>query len=195
MNNLYSNIKLFWRNRSSPEFISLQRSRYIKWRKETTVTRIEKPTRLDRARSLGYKAKPGYIIIRTKVRRGGRRMSRPTRGRTKGKNLAVDKTSGRNLRWIAETRTARKYTNFEVLGSYWVGQDGISKWFEIILVDPIHPAIIADSRISWINKRKHKRRVFRGLTSSGKKARGLHKRGLAAIKARPSRRAHGRRNK
>ncbi len=195
MNNLYSNVREFWRKRNTAEFKHAQRARYITWRREGTFTRVERPLRIDRARTLGYKAKPGYVVVRTKVRRGGRRMSRPNRGRTKGKNLAVDKTSGKNLRWIAETRTAKRYPNLEVLGSYWVGQDGKSKWFEIILVDPVHPAILSDKRINWINRKVHKGRTFRGLTAAGKKARGLYNRGHGAEKARPSRRAHGRRNK
>jgi len=44
-------------------------------------------------------------------------------------------------------------------------------WFEVILVDKNHPNIINDPKINWIvNQRK---RVFRGLTSAGKIARGL----------------------
>ncbi len=193
--NLYKNVRDFWRNRNSNEFKEIQRPRLIQWRREPTILRVNRPLRIDRARSLGYKAKPGYVIVRAKVRRGARRMSRPTRGRSRGVNLAVDKTSGRNLRWIAETRASRKYTNLEVLGSYWVGQDGRSKWFEIILVDPVHPAIVNDHRISWIFKKNNTRRVFRGLTSAGKRSRGLNRKGFGAEKARPSLRRHGRRLK
>lgn len=193
--NLYKNVRMFWRNPRSEEFKEIQKPRLMQWRREPTTLRIERPTRIDRARALGYRAKQGYVIIRTKVRRGSRRMSRPRRGRT-GKNLATsDITSGRNLRWIAESRTARHFTNMEVLGSYWVGQDGRSKWFEIILVDPVHQSIASDKRINWIKKKQMKGRTFRGLTSAGKKARGLHRKGKGSEKARPSNRAHGNRNK
>jgi large subunit ribosomal protein L15e len=37
------------------------------WRKEPTIHRIERPSRLDRAHRLGYKAKQGIVVIRTKV--------------------------------------------------------------------------------------------------------------------------------
>jgi len=57
------------------------RNRLIEWRKQHTVTRIEKPTRLDKARSLGYKAKQGFIVVRVKVTRGGREKPRPNSGR------------------------------------------------------------------------------------------------------------------
>lgn len=193
--NLYKNVRLFWRNTNTQEFKEIQKPRLMQWRREQTTVRIDRPTRIDRARSLGYRAKQGFIVVRTKVRRGSRRMSRPVAGRT-GKNMATsDITSGRNLRGISETRTARKFTNMEVLGSYWVGQDGRSKWFEIILVDPVHPSINKDDRIKWIRSKKHRRRVYRGLTSAARKFRGLHNRGHGAEKARPSRRRHGSRNK
>lgn len=191
---LYQSVRQFWRDPNTPEFREIQRPRLIQWRRENSVVRVKRPTRIDRARALGYKAKQGYVIVRTKVRRGARRMSRPHKGR-KGKNLAIDRTPGRNLRAIAETRTIRKFTNLEVLGSYWVGQDGKSKWFEIIMVDPVHPSVTNDSRISWIKSKKHTRRAFRGLTSAGRKGRGLHNKGKGAEKARPSGRAYGNRNK
>jgi len=41
------------------------------------------------------------------------------------------------------------------------------------MVDPHHPAIKADKDINWICDKAHKGRVFRGLTSAGKKVRGL----------------------
>ena len=38
--------------------------------KATITMRIEHPTRLDKARKLGYKAKQGFVVARTRVRRG-----------------------------------------------------------------------------------------------------------------------------
>ena len=181
MGSMYKYVRLFWRNRNSDEFKELMKSRLIKWRKESTITRVQRPTRIDRARALGYKAKQGFVVVRVKIRRGSRRKSRPNRGRRTTKI-----TAGKSLRWIAEERAARKYSNLEVLNSYWVGQDGRHKWFEVIMVDPIHPQIIHDKDIEWINHTVHRRRVFRGLTSAGKKSRGLHNRGYGAEKARPS---------
>jgi len=55
----------------------LMKQRLILYRKQPTIIRIERPTRLDRARTLGYKAKQGYVMARTKVRRGGLRKQRP----------------------------------------------------------------------------------------------------------------------
>ena len=166
----------------------LMRQRLIEWRKQHTVTRIERPTRLDRARKLGYKAKQGFVMARTKVRRGGMRKQRPRSGR-RPKRMGVHKFKpAKSLRLIGEERAARKFPNLEVLNSYWVGEDGKSKWFEVILLDANHPVIKTDKDVSWITEKQHHRRAFRSLTSAGKKIRSLRHKGRGAEKARPSKR-------
>jgi large subunit ribosomal protein L15e len=167
----------------------LMRQRLIEWRRQPTIFRVEKPTRLDRARKLGYKAKQGFIIARVRVRRGGLRKQRPKAGR-RPKRMGVKKFKpAKSLRLIAEERAAKKFPNLEALNSYWVGEDGRSKWFEIIMVDPEHPVIKADKNINWICQKQHHGRVFRGLTSAGKKVRSLRRKGRGAEKFRPSKKA------
>jgi len=164
----------------------LMRQRLIEWRRQSTITRIDKPTRIDKARKLGYKAKQGFVMARTRVRRSGFRKQRPRSGR-RPKRMGVTKFKvAKSMRLIAEERTARKFPNLEVLNSYWVGEDGQSKWFEVILVDPSHPVIKADPNINWICQKQHKRRVFRSLTSAGKKVRSLRTRGKGSEKFRTS---------
>lgn len=166
--------------------------RMIQLRRGPTTVRNSnnRPINLPRARSLGYKAKQGYILAITKVRRGTMAKIRPKMGR-KAANLAVSKiTTKKNLRWIAEERTAKKFPNLEVLNSYKVGSDGKSHYFEVILVDPNHPVIKADPKINWISRKNNTRRVYRGLTSAGKKTRGLRRKGRGAEKIRPSLRAN-----
>ena len=63
----------------------------------------------------------------------------------------------------------------------------------MILVDPNHQRIRNDPSINWIARSKHRRREARGLTSAGKKHRGLRKKGHLAHNARPSRRANWKR--
>ncbi|MEM2338349.1 MAG: 50S ribosomal protein L15e, partial [Candidatus Bathyarchaeia archaeon] len=46
-----------------------------------------------------------------------------------------------------------------------------------------------DKDVNWICQKQHRGRVFRGLTSAGKKVRGLRKKGRGAEKARPSKKA------
>jgi len=185
----YKYIAEAWKKPEESYAEELMRQRLIEWRKEPAIVRVEKPTRLDRARKLGYKAKQGFIIVRVRVRRGGLRKQRPRAGR-RPKRMGVKKYKpAKSLRLIAEERAARKFPNLEVLNSYWVGEDGRFKWFEVIMVDPHHPAVKADKDINWICQKQHKGRVFRGLTSAGKKVRGLRKKGRGAEKARPSRKA------
>ena len=151
----------------------LSRERLVEWRRQSVISRIEKPTRLDRARKLGYKAKQGFIMVRVRVRRGGLRKVRPKAGR-RPKRMGVKKFKpAKSLKLIGEERVARKFPNLEVLNSYWVGEDGRSKWFKVIMVDPSHPVIKADKNINWICQKQHHRRVFRTLTSAGKKVRSL----------------------
>ena len=69
--NLYGKIAETWKNPKKSEILLFQRERMIDWRKGNSIERLEHPTRLDRARSLGYKAKIGYIVVRSRVRRGG----------------------------------------------------------------------------------------------------------------------------
>jgi large subunit ribosomal protein L15e len=167
----------------------LMRQRLIEWRGQPAVIRVERPLRLDRARKLGYKAKQGFVVVRSRVRRGGRKKPRPTSGRRQ-KRMGVAKLKpAKSLQLIAEERAARKFPNLEVLNSYWVWEDGLSKWFEVIMVDPNHPVIRADKNINWISKNAQHGRVFRGLTSAGKEVRGLHHKGRGAEKSRPSRAA------
>lgn len=189
MKNLaYKYIAEEWAKPEKSYVEELMRQRLIGWRKQQTVTRIERPTRLDKARKLGYKAKQGFVLARTKVRRGGLRKIRPKAGR-RPKRMGVNKFKpAKSLRLIAEERTARKFPNLEVLNSYWVGEDGRSKWFEVILVDPNSPGIKNDKDINWITEKQHKRRVYRSLTSAGKKIRSLRNRGRGAEKVRPSKR-------
>ena len=73
-------------------------------------------------------------------------------------------------------------------------QDSTYKYFEIILVDQAHTAIRNDPRINWICNAVHKHRELRGLTSAGKKYRGLRGRGHLYHKARPSKRGTWKRN-
>ena len=163
--------------------------RVMKWRRQPAVLRVDKPTRLDRARRLGYKAKQGFVVARVRVRRGGLRRKRPKAGR-RPKRMGVTKFKpAKSLRLIAEERTARNFPNLEVLNSYWVWEDGRYKWFEVIMVDPNHPVIQSDKDVNWICEKTHRRRVFRGLTSAGKEVRGLRHKGRGAEKVRPSRKA------
>ncbi len=191
----YEYIAETWDNTLKGDMKDLMWYRLIEWRRDPAITRVEHPMRLDRARRLGYKAKQGYFLARVRIRRGGRRKSRPVKGR-KPKKLGVNRfTPKKSIRWIAEERVQDRFPNAEVLNSYPVGQDGRWKWYEVILIDKHHPVIIKDPHINWICDPIHTRRVCRGLSGAGKKSRGLYRKGRGVEKLRPSIKAHRHRGK
>lgn len=167
-------------------------SRMIEWRKSPAIEKVDKPLRLDRARSLGYKAKKGVIVVRIRLDRGGHKRTRPKKGR-RSKRLTPRKIISMNYREIAEQRVARRYKNCEVLNSYLLGKDGLHCFYEVILVDRASPEIKSDKDLSFLTKPANKSRAVRGLTSAGKKARGLRNSSIKAPKVRPSLRANNRR--
>jgi len=176
-----------WKRPEASFVKEIMKQRAIEWRRQPTIVRVERPTRLDRARKLGYKAKQGFVVVRVRVRRGWLKRPRPKAGR-RPKRMGVTKIKlAKSLRLVAEERAARKFPNLEALNSYWVWEDGRYKWYEIIMVDPHHPVIQSDENINWICESVHRGRVFRGLTSAGKKMRGLRHKGRGAEKVRPSR--------
>lgn len=187
---MYKHISKAWARPKDSYVGELSRIRVPLWRKDQSIVRVDGPLRIDRARNLGYKAKQGIIVARVKVRRGGRRKERLNVGRKPSKRGIKKYTPKKSIKWIAEERVQRKYPNLEVLNSYWIGEDGRYKYFEVILVDPDHPGIKKDKNLSWITNKQHKGRVFRGLTSAGKRSRGLRKKGKGAEKIRPSIRAN-----
>ncbi|MBS1266627.1 MAG: 50S ribosomal protein L15e [Candidatus Woesearchaeota archaeon] len=188
---MYKYIREAWKKPKNSEF---WKKRLIKWRKEPVTVRIKRPTRLDKARSLGYRAKQGFVVVRQRINRGGKMRPQIRAGR-RSKTSRRRFVLGKNYQQIAEERANKKFKNCEVLNSYEVGKDGRHYWFEIILVDRSHARIRSDKTIQWITSRKHKRRAYRGLTSAARKSRGLRNKGKGAEKVRPSLRANKRSGK
>jgi len=123
------------------------RQKAVIWRNENAVTRVEKPSRIARARRLGYKAKQGIIVIRMRVGTGGMRKQRPRGGR-RPKHLGVTKIKADvSMKQVAERRVLQRYPNMKLLGSYFLYKDGMHYWFEVILADPSHPRIAKDKEI------------------------------------------------
>lgn len=187
---MYHYLKNAFRNQSS----EVAKSRMVEWRASDAVTKVEKPLRIDRARALGYKAKKGFVVLRVRVMRGGRKRERmgvkgrKTRKQTNRKILKM------NYQWVAEIRAARKYPTLEVLNSYNIGKDGKHYFYEVIMVDPSKNEIKSDRTTSWIVKSANRRRAERGLTSAARKSRGLRQRS-PKLKVRPSLRVWNRRGK
>ncbi len=185
---MYHYMRQAWKN---PDNETLK-NRMIEWRRGNAAVVVDKPLRLDRARALGYKAKKGFVVVRVKILRGGRKRERMgVKGRKSRKQYAR-KILKMSYQWVAEIRAGKKFPNLEVLNSYPLAKDGKYGFYEIIMVDPTKPEIKNDKTINWIgNSRK---RADRGLTSAARKSRGL-KTKSRTLKVRPSGRAWNRRGK
>jgi large subunit ribosomal protein L15e len=128
-----------WNNREKTDLERHLRSLLIKWRREPVVHRVEFPTRLERARALGYKAKQGYVVVRVRIRKGGARKPRPRAGRRQ-RALGVTRfTRSMSLKNIAEQKAKKKFPNLRILNSYYVSEDGTNHWYETIMRDPHNP--------------------------------------------------------
>ncbi|MBW2988772.1 50S ribosomal protein L15e [Candidatus Woesearchaeota archaeon] len=145
----------------------LWQKRIVEWKKQPATIRIDKPTRIDRARSLGYKAKQGFIVVRQRVMRQKRQRPKFSSGR-RSKHMRRKKIVKMSYGWISEQRAQKKFVNCTVLNSYPVGEDGKYFWYEVILVDRAHPSIKADKNISWICEKRG--RAARGLTSAARRS-------------------------
>ena len=193
----YKYLEEIWKHKQSDLMRFVLRMRTWEYRQLPAIHHCSRPSRPEKARKLGYKAKQGYVIYRVRIRRGGRK--KPVRkgiinGKPKSQGVVGLKAS-KSLRVVAETRVGKKLGNLRVLNSYWVGQDATFKFFEVILVDPSHKAIRRDPKINWICRPVNKRREERGLTSAGKKYRGLRVKGVNDNKNRPSRSSNWKRRK
>jgi large subunit ribosomal protein L15e len=165
----------------------------ISIRKEPVICRVTKPTRPDRARSLGYKAKKGHVVVRIRVLKGKRKT--PKKGRRSPRASGRFFTTGLSAKTIAEQRASRKFPNLEVMNSYLLAEDGAHKWFEVLMTDACRAEVSKDMERKFMAGKSQSGRAFRGKTSSGRKSRGLMRKGKGTEKIRPSIRAKGGRGK
>jgi len=174
-------LKLEWRkkNKNAQENMAY----LAELRKEPATIRIHRPTRLDRARALGYKAKQGFIVVRQRALRGGHKRKNDIKGR-RPKHNRRNIVLGKSYQQICEERANKPFKNCEVLNSYYLAKDGKTIWYEVILIDRAHPQIQKDKNLKNLVKKKG--RAYRGLTSAGRKSRHLDAKGKGTEKNRPS---------
>lgn len=161
----------------------LLKRRIAEWRKQSPIAVVGKPTNISRARELGYKAKQGVVVARVRVDRGLSHRGKIKAGRKpskEGRYYAFRKS----LQARAEERASNRFTNCEVLNSYFVGEDGNYKFFEVIMLDRTHPEIMNDP--NYANLVAQRGRANRGLTSAGRKFRGIMHKGFGTAQNRPS---------
>ncbi|MEM0441204.1 MAG: hypothetical protein QXF45_00825 [Candidatus Caldarchaeum sp.] len=140
MTSVYKLLGQLWRER--PEMLrALMRKRMVEWRRQKSVVRVEKPLRLDRARALGYKEKQGYVVIRVRVRRGGFSKPRPRSGRRQKALGVVRHKVNVSMKEEAINKVRKHFPNLRPLGAYSLAQDSLYRWYEVVAVDPHHPAV------------------------------------------------------
>ena len=66
-------VEELWKKKQSDVLRFLLRVRCWEYRQLPGILRLTGPSRPDKARMLGYKAKQGFVIYRIRVRRGGRK--------------------------------------------------------------------------------------------------------------------------
>lgn len=172
----YKYVSELYRKKQSDVMRYLLRIRAWHYRQLTRVHRCPRSTRPDKARKMGYKNKPGYVIYRVCMRRGGRKRPVPKGcpyGKPKSSGAVNEQKPKRRHQAIAEQRVGNRLKSLRVLNSYWVAQDSTYKYYEVILINTQNPTIRNDPAINWICNAVHKRRECRGKTSAGRKSRGL----------------------
>src|SRR5690606_2600886 len=115
----YKYLEELYKKKQSDALRFVHRLRCWQLRQRSAVHRASRPSRPDKARRLGYKAKQGYVIYRVRVRRGGRKKPAP-KGNTHGKPKyhGVNQLKNqRSHRAIAEERAGRLLGGLRVLNS------------------------------------------------------------------------------
>ena len=56
---MYKYMSKLWK---SDEYKKIMKERLITWRKQPSIIKLERPTRLDKAHKMGYKAKQGFVL-------------------------------------------------------------------------------------------------------------------------------------
>ena len=112
------------------------RRRLVVWKSEPTVSRATGPTNPSSARSVGYKAKKEFIIVRVRAPKGRRIRPQAKLGRKSGKNQKRV-SPAYSKQWLCEQRALRKYLNLRVVGSYFVGMDGTNEYYEVVMCQKV----------------------------------------------------------
>lgn len=126
---------------------------------------------------LQYKAKQSYVIYQIPVQCGSCKRPVP-RGATYGKPFphGLNQLKVCSKPQLAtEERAGCPCGAPRVLNSYWVGRDSTYKFFEVILLDPIHKAIRGNPDTQWITEPVCPHGEKWRLTRAGHKSGGLGK--------------------
>lgn len=129
----YRYMQEIYRKKQSDAMRYLLRIRVWQYRQLTKMHRAPRPTRPDKARRLGYKAKQGFVIYRIRVRRGGRKRPVP-KGCTYGKpkSHGVNKLKPyRGIQSIAEVSNYSQIFSFSCWSLILYFYDDILQWAQM----------------------------------------------------------------
>ena len=113
----YKYLQELWRRKQSDVIRFVLRVRCWEYRQLPVIHRVQRPSRLDKARALGFKQKQGYVIYRVRIRRGGRKRA-VHKGIIYGKpvHLGIRKQKkARSHKNVAEEKIGRVCKNMRVL--------------------------------------------------------------------------------
>ena len=150
------------------DYGSFLRKRAMGYRQDgLAVVKVEHPTNLPSAKSVGYKAKQGIIVARVRVRKGTGTHHRPKKKR-RPKRMGQAKLSRRiSTQGMAEQKASKHFENMEALGSYKVAEDGKFHYFEVVLADRTASTIVNDRQLRWLAEGQ-RGRAERGKTFAGR---------------------------
>lgn len=134
---------------------------------ERAVVKLEGPTNIPAARSVGYKAKQGVFVVRARVRKGAGTHHRPKNKRRPKRQGQSKLTRRKSTQAMAEEKASKKFENAEVLGSYKIAEDGKKHYYEVVLADRNAPSILADKNLKWLVAGQQGR-AERGKTFAGR---------------------------
>ncbi len=149
------------------DYALIMRQRGLAYRNEgDAVVKIDHPTNLPSARSVGYKAKQGIFVARVRVRKGTGTHHRPKNKRRPKRQGQAKLSRKISTQAMAEQKASKRFENAEALGSYKIAEDGKWHYFEIVMADRTASTIVNDKNLKWLVD--HKGRAERGKTFMGR---------------------------
>jgi len=152
---------------SDYDYASLMRQRGLEYRNsEQAVVKVDHPTNLPSARSVGYKAKQGIFVVRVRVRKGTGTHHRPKNKRRPKRQGQAKLSRKLSTQSMAEQKASKRFTNAESIGSYKVAEDGKWHYFEVIMADRTASTVLADKNLKFL-AHGHQGRAERGKSYAG----------------------------
>jgi large subunit ribosomal protein L15e len=165
-----ANFQKEWKGQKDRDYnyAGMMKQRTLEYRNEDkAVVKLDGPTNIPAARSIGYKAKQGVFVARVRVRKGTGTHHRPKNKRRPKRQGQATLSRRKSVQAIAEERASKRFENAEVLGSYKIAEDGMKHYYEVVLADRDAPGVLADKNLKWINHGQ-KGRAERGKTFFGR---------------------------